>query len=367
MQTVAAVSTVTCELDEGLPVGKEPAKLNPLDQVLVTIHVSVPESDENIELTNQVVVEGGGAEPVLAEAHNEIDPECKTVIACAPAGFQEFFAPLVDLEGAAVNAAASHPFQFMTGFAVNLNPSTPDSELPYVAAGGDLKQIEVTLPPGLIANPSAVGSCTALQFNTLHGGNGPGGAITKNECPDSSAVGVALIQQFEGKGKVGGQVPIYNLVPPRGMPAQLGLQPAAGLPVYVDIAVKSGPEGLGVRAYARNIQQVKRITSTLFTVWGTPADPRHNPLRGQCAQAGGSCDSELPVVKPFFRLPSSCENPLAIGIGLETWTEPPARAGASFDGGTPNGCGEAPWTSRRRSKRSRPRTWPTARAGCTSR
>ena len=340
VQTAAAVSTVTCELDEGAPVGKEPAKLNPLEQVLVTIHVSVPESDENIELTNQVVVEGGGAEPVLAEAHNEIDPECKTVIACAPAGFQEFFAPLVDLEGAAVNAAASHPFQFMTGFAVNLNPSTPDSELPYVAAGGDLKQIEVRLPPGLIANPSAVGRCTALQFNTLHAAEGPDGAITTNDCPDSSAVGVALIQQLEGSGKVGAQAPIYNLVPPRGMPAQLGLQPISGLPIYVDTAVKSGPQGLGVRAYARNIQQSKRITSTLFTVWGTPADPRHDPLRGQCAWLAGSCDSELATVKPFFRLPSSCENPLAIGIGLETWTEPPARAGASFDGGTPNGCGE---------------------------
>jgi hypothetical protein len=337
-KTVAEVSTVTCTLEEGLPEEKEPAKFLPSEQALLQIHVTVPDGEDPVALTNLVEVQGGGAEPVAAESNNEIDPLCKVIRECAPAGFQEFRSTLSGRDGHDVSAAASHPYQYTTGFVVNLNPSPPGSELPFVPAGGDLKEIEVGLPPGFIANPTAIGHCTAQQFNTVQGeSDGKGGNFTQNECPDDSAVGLAIVQQFEGSGKVGGQVPIYNMVAPPGMPAQLAFQPALGLPVYIDTAVRSGPEGLTVHAFVRNIQETKRVTASQVTIWGTPADPLHNSVRGQCAQAGGTCPPGIGV-KPFVRLPSSCRDPLLWSASLETWAQPGVKVPAGAGEAAPSGC-----------------------------
>ena len=46
--------------------------------------------------------------------------------------------------------------------------------------------------------------------------------------PEGSVVGLIAVQQLEGDGGLI-QAPIYNLVPPKGMPAQLGFQ-IAGVP-----------------------------------------------------------------------------------------------------------------------------------------
>jgi hypothetical protein len=324
-ETVAMVTSVTCELKEGILGSIEPAKQNPSEQVLLRIHVAVPAGEAPVALTNRVEVEGGGAERVFAESHNEIDPTCKVVRECAPSDFQEFHSELTGRDGRPVTGAASHPYQYTTVFAFNLNPSPPDSLLPFVPAGGDLKRVEVTLPPGLIANPTATARCSAQQFNTVHAA---ANTFKQNECPDSSAVGMTQVQQFEGTGLVGIQVPIYNLIPPKGMPAEFGFQPVLGVPLYIETAIKSGPAGYSVRAFVRNIQQAKRVNSALLIFWGTPADPSHDPLRGQCAEEPGSCPAGI-AIRPFFRLPSSCENALLTTIGLETWAQPPSSASAS--------------------------------------
>jgi len=341
-QTDEGVATVTCELTEApSPVvfaPTKPALVNPGEQVLVKIRLTVPEGDEVVELTNHVEVEGGGAEAVSAETHNRIDPECEVVRECAPAGFQVFKSTLTGPDGKPTTGAASHPFQLTNSFAVNVNPSPPGSQLPYVPARGDLKKVEVALPPGLIANPTAAKTCTAKQFNTVRGTNVGTRSVSLNECPDASAVGVALVQQLEGNGEIAGHFPVYNLVPPKGMPARLGFQPVLGLPVYIDAAVMRGPEGLSIRAFGRNITQAKRLTALQVVLWGTPADPAHDPLRGNCAWLGGSCPANLPVVRPSFRLPSSCENPLLTTIDFETWAQPTTGASAGFEEPAPTGC-----------------------------
>jgi len=340
-ETAGTVVTVTCELKEGLPgvTGvAEPAKVNPSEQVLVKILLTVPEGEDVVDLTNHVEVEGGGAEAVSAETHNRIDPECKGVRECAPAGFQVFKSTLTGPDGEPTTGAASHPFQLTNSFAVNINPSPPGSLLPYVPAKGDLKKVEVALPPGLVANPTAAKTCTAKQFNTVRGAAVGALNISLNECPDSSAVGVALVQQLEGNGEIGGHAPVYNLVPPKGMPAQLGFQPILGLPVYIDTAVVRGPGGLSVRAFGRNITQAKRLTALQVVLWGTPADPSHDPLRGNCAFLGGSCPANLPVVKPSFRLPSSCQDSLLTTMDFETWAQPPTGASAGFEEPAPVAC-----------------------------
>ncbi len=334
-QTASEVATVTCVVDESLPESETPATVNPSGKLGVVIHVAIPASilapgEEEVELVNLVEVQGGGAAPVAVQSENRASEEEQAAV-----GFQHYGVELSAADGSAVTGAASHPFQYTTSFAANLNPAPEGSLLPFIPAGGDLKGVQVQLPPGLLPNPMATARCTAQQFNTIRGG--PKNS-SLNECPDGSAIGVANVEQLEGEPWFG-YVPIYNLLPPKGMPAQFGFQPVLGLPVYIDTAARSGPEGLAGRAFVRNVTEAKRVTAARVTVWGTPGDPIHDPQRGHCALIGGSCAAGI-LPRPFLRLPTQCDNPLVTTMSFDTWAQPPASASASEAQAPLEGCEE---------------------------
>ena len=332
-QVVGDVSTVTCKVTDALLPAKEPAKLYPGDELLLEIRVSVPPTASGT-LVNQVEVQGGGAAPVIIESENPASAET------ASAGFQEYRAELTDSRGLAATGAASHPYQFTTTFAVNVNTSPPGSSYPFAPAGGDLKDIEVSLPPGLIANPTAIGRCSIQDFNTVHGVSPEQGVnYTPNDCPEDSAVGVIATWQKEGKGGIY-KAPIYNLAPPKGMPAQLGFQ-IVGVPIYIDSRVRTASD-YGVTGFLRNVTEAQRVTAARVTLWGTPWEASHDPLRGECAEIRGECPAKDPSeeVEPraFWRLPSTCANPLAITMEFSTWAQPPAAASATSGVPQPTDC-----------------------------
>ena len=212
------VSTVSCEITDAIAPKFEPTRFPPGDSMALEIKVTVPPSATET-LLNRVEVQGGGAETTVAETENPASAEDP------PAGFEEFHAEATGLDGKPASAAASHPYQYTTSFAVNLETAPPGSQVPFLAAEGDLKQIEVALPPGLIGNPTATRRCSAQQFTNHHDTFSPAreNFINSNECPIGSAVGVALVEQLEG-GRFFSPAPIYNLVPPKGMPAQLAFE-----------------------------------------------------------------------------------------------------------------------------------------------
>jgi hypothetical protein len=322
-------SMVSCEVTEALLPAVEPAKLYPGDQLLLAIRVTPPTAAG--PLVNRVEVEGGGAAGVTAEAENQASPEA------AKAGFEEFNASLTGADGLPSGKADSHPYELTTSFAVNLVPTAEGSASPFAPAEGDLKEIEVALPAGLAANPTASGRCSAQQFNTTHGAvSNLGVNVYPNECPADSAVGLVAVQQLEGEAFFT-KVPLYNLVPPHGMPAQLGFE-VLGLPTYIDTKVRSESD-FGASAFLRNVTEAKRVTAARIMVWGAPGDKSHDTLRGQCAQLGGTCPV-AGAVRPFLRLPSSCEDPLLWRMSFETWAQPSAGAAARAGAGAPEECGE---------------------------
>jgi hypothetical protein len=340
-ETAGEVSTVTCEITEATPGAAEPALLHTSEAMRVVIHLKVPSSVSG-QLTNQVEVKGGGAKAVSGEFHNEASVEGEE----AESGLQYFRAELTEADGSPTTGAASHPYQYTTSFAVNTALAPPGSNLPFVPAQGDLKQIEVALPPGLIGNPSAVKACTMEQFNTTHPFTGPNNqALTLNECPDSSVVGLIVVQQIEGAGAIA-PVPLYNLVPPKGMPAQLGFQPVFGLPFLISTKLRSDGD-YGITAYLDNTTEAKRVTAATTIIWGTPAHPSHNRLRGSCVDGVslfsfslGNCPAGIEA-RPFMRLPSSCAEPLNSTISIDTWLNPGVFASAPFTEPAPIDC-EAP-------------------------
>jgi hypothetical protein len=338
------VATVRCEIVNSLQPNAEPAKLNPDDELLLEVSVATPVGVTG-PLVNRVEVEGGGAPANSLEAENLAAGED------AKAGFEEFHAKVSGPDGRAASAAASHPFQYTTTFAVNLAPSPPGSQFPLEPAGGDLREIEVTLPPGLVGNPTATTRCPAQQFNTAGFVSFPleGNALV-NECPESSVVGLATVQQREALGaKL--RVPIYNLTPPKGMPAQLGFQ-VLGAPIYINTRLRSEGD-FGISAFLENVTEAQRVTAARVSIWGTPGDKLHNTMRGRCGISDEGLCPVAGTARPFLRLPTQCENPLLSSMSIETWARPGAFASAESSEGAPGGCGAVPFTP---SIESRPTT-----------
>jgi hypothetical protein len=323
-------SIVECSVPSQLP-NVAPALLGPGEGIRMNVRVAVPAGTTGA-LTGTIAVQGGGAP---AEALSFVNEASSDV---GHSGFQQFTAALLGEDGASVTQASSHPYQFTTSFAVNSKATPPGSEADFVPAGGDVKDVEVDLPPGLIGNPTAISRCTAQQFNTL---TQSGGEHTVNACPDGSVVGFVTVRQIEGEGAIA-PVPLYNLVPTRGMPAQLGFQ-VFSAPFYIDTKLRTGSD-YGVTATVRNASEVRRITAALVTIWGDPVDQIHDPLRGSCLNgiegspfSLGSCPADIPQ-EPFLRLPTSCQTPLDFAMRFDTWTNPGGFVSERDIAGTPTGC-----------------------------
>jgi hypothetical protein len=325
--TTDEVTTVSCEVTNALQPVSEPARLDPGNILFLEVKTEVPPAAAGT-LVNRVEVSGGEAKAVTEEFENQASAED------AKAGFEEFEAQLTGPDGLPATGADARPYQFTTTFALNTVTQAPGSLAPVVAAGGNLREVEVALPPGLAGNPAALTRCTAQQFNTNQG------EAAANLCPDSSAVGLAVIQQLEGVTGSGGAAatPIYNLVPPEGMPAQLGFR-VLEAPIYINTRVRSDGD-YGISAYLENVTEAQRVTAARMMLWGVPWEGSHDTQRGFCASAQkGSCPVEGegdPL--PFLRLPSSCQSPLLSVFNFGTWAQPAATAGAEYEEAAPEEC-----------------------------
>jgi hypothetical protein len=158
-----------------------------------------------------------------------------------------------------------------------------------------------------------------------------------------SVVGVADVEILEGLAANTLLVPIYNLIPPKGMPAQLGFEVASG-PFYINTRLRSDGD-YGITAYLHNVTQAKRVTASRITIWGTPWEESHDRMRGECSKSLGICPVKDPAAaKPFLRMPSSCANPLTTIFQFETWTQPPLVVGQADTEAAPVGCSQPPFT-----------------------
>jgi hypothetical protein len=117
--------------------------------------------------------------------------------------------------------AAGHPPIGLTGFEVNTQPGLLGNE-PI----GNVKDIRVDVPPGLSVNPQATCSRAELESGTCAGK----GQCTQEQfehalCPAASVVGSDELDAFLALIEIDHvSVPMYNLVPPQGVPAEFGLE-----------------------------------------------------------------------------------------------------------------------------------------------
>jgi hypothetical protein len=196
-----------------------------------------------------------------------------------------------------------------------------------------IKDVPVELPAGLLGAPAKVPTCTASELVGQHSG-----ATPRPLCPSASQIGTILVRQSSigsfGAINVLGPIPIFNMVPPSGMPARFGFN-ISGSVFNLDTTVRSDGD-YGITIGPRNIDEAVPVAGSTVTFWGVPADPRHDGERA-CPgaaepfdpnQPGPSCSSGSSPI-PFLRSPTSCAEEEGVGdpftAHIDSWANPGAK------------------------------------------
>jgi hypothetical protein len=196
--------------------------------------------------------------------------------------------------GGVERQAGAHPFAYAIQFELNTDGSGKSE-------GGEMRDLIIDLPPGLVGNPQAVPSCPRESFE----GGQP-------KCLPSTQLGV-LRAILPGIGEAVG--PLYNLTPPPGVVAQLGFA-NNGLIALPSASVRT-EEGYGARASSFNLPV--EVTSVAATIWGVPADEGHTPERGP--EPGIEVKSDAPLL-PFLTLPTACGPPPVLTLKADSKSNP---------------------------------------------
>lgn len=336
------VVTVTCTTSE---------KVYSDTMIAVKISVDVPSKAAlGTPLVNTATISGGGAMTATVSNSTPVTP----ISQVAPFGIS-VLNDVIDPEGAPDTQAGSHPYAYTTFLAFNnasVNPSE-DCGPAFIVAGrstpfntkgcpsqaGGARDVEVTLPPGMVGNPTAVPRCEPRQFLT----SGYQG------CPADTQVGVVELVFYASEDTQHALVPVYNVQPSPGQPAELGFSVSTVGHVPMLFHTRPLPGGgYALVSLSSQITQFIDVRALALTIWGDPAEESHTPQRyseapGHECEAGtdDNCKSNAPLT-PFLTLPTSCPGTsLTTEIGADDWQNPleaPFPISAEAELGTMSGC-----------------------------
>ena len=297
--------TVSCELNGSL----EPGRFVLL-KLIVDISPSAPEET----LITEASISGGGATPEVTSAPTAISSSL-IPFDFLP-GAAGFSAPINGEDGAPITQAGSHPYQMTVDLGL---PSKKLSK--SLLNNGHPHDIYTDLPRGLVVDPAASPVlCTEAELTHENAG---GGASPDGNCPPASQVGTVAVTTVIS-GPVASTDPLYNMVPPPGVAASLGLD-ALGVSIYIHILGGVRSDGdFGLSAAVENVQGfgANPLFNSQVQLWGDPSASAHNGLRGNCANFGGTCPTE-PQDTALLTMPSQCSgSPAEFKLRADTWEQP---------------------------------------------
>jgi len=165
------------------------------------------------------------------------------------------------------------------------------------------------LPPGLLANATAIPTCSAAQLISTDVED-PSNA---SGCPQDSQVGITDVRVGVEGQFTGFREPVYNLEPRYGEPARFGFIAGTSYAVLVNTELRSGGD-YGATASVEGISSLAPLLSADTTIWGVPADPSHDADRTTPYEAGRHIPPQTPtgtrasslVPVPFMLNPTHC-------------------------------------------------------------
>lgn len=230
--------------------------------------------------------------------------------------------------GVGAGGPGSHPYEL--SIAIGLRPGGEFEDQPgAVFPDGDLRNLRIEMPTGLIVNPAALNECTLLQFHTPR--SSPFESSRSGEsCPDRSQVGTVEIETSLGGGQIR-RFGLFNLEPGPGIPAQLGFSPF-GTPVVLNENLRPDADGsYALTLEAANVSQALDFHGMRLSLWGTPWAASHNGERGNCLNEAepvfpwAKCSvGEATDARPlaYLTLPHKCSGPLAFAASADSWQQP---------------------------------------------
>jgi hypothetical protein len=252
-------------------------------------------------------------------------------LAAAPAGARDleiptFLTPALNPDLSPSTLPGGRPYELADIFALNQEPTTEElADGSHVAPVANLRDLRFDLSPGTVANAVTFPRCSQESFSA-------------GACSTASQVGVTSLGLSAGKAT--GTVPIFNLVPPPGMPAQFAFRSLLGT-VRIDFQIRNGSD-YGVTASIDRASEAAGLLSSSVRIWGVPGDPAHDALRfaGNGSPAPGPYP-EAPPFRPLLSNPTSCDGPVVTTMETDTWQQPGQFTSApAFEAPGMGGCNQ---------------------------
>jgi hypothetical protein len=221
-------------------------------------------------------------------------------------GVKSFSFEVLDQNGQPYTQAGGHPYAIETDIEFN---STLDRN-GKVVPDELVKDLTVSLPPGLVGNPLATPRCSAADLDA-----------TFTTCPIDSQIGVLTL--FHSQNIVASpieRIPVYNMVPQDGLAAQFGFV-YSGVSSFIDSRVRTGGD-YGLDSTLTTVSTLLPLLASKLTLWGVPADSTHNVDRA-CEDAEyryGCASTSQPLA--LLTNPTSCAGPLTMTVKMDSWQHP---------------------------------------------
>jgi hypothetical protein len=215
-----------------------------------------------------------------------------TMAAPPPFAINDFVARSVDTVGNDYPVAGGHPYDVEVAFSI-----------PKDADNGEVDVVKSTFvdsPPGFVGNPAVAARCTIEQLQQ--------GLDSAPGCSDRSAVGTIVIESLLTTGVV----PLFNMVPERGYPAQFGFR-AQNTAVLLYPRLRRQPNGqYGITVGAPGIGGIG-VNQIKVVLFGVPSQ--------RLTPSGGPPVGGAPV--PFVSNPGDClvASPVTT-IFADSWPQP---------------------------------------------
>jgi hypothetical protein len=292
---------VECEMEAGRVV-------NPGEELIARVVVDV-DGGAGGTLEGSASVEGGGAP--------RAELQIKTPVGVGPAA--PGVAPSTFFSTVSTEQAGAHP-NATAGFTLTTTRHTESNGIELIEPSS-LKNVKVETPPGLIGSAKAAPKCTFAQF-------------TETACPPESQIGTeTIILNTVGGGfspgnaplYTGGTLPLYNLTPPAGVPAEFATA-VLSVVIVLKAEVRSGGD-YGLTMNVGPNSQAGSILASTTMFYGNPS--RYN----------GSTSAS-----PFVYNPTACgpgqASSLEVGF-YQTPSSPPSREPSPLQSW--NGCDQVPF------------------------
>lgn len=271
-------------------------------------------------------------------------------------GAEGFDANVYDGLGQPTTQAGSHPYA-MT-FDVDFEGTGPSGE-------NGLRDLSLEMPPGLFENPTATRQtyCSAKEFETPR--SSPWEASLSGEsCRDKTQVGIVTVRSSAG-GPESRTFGLFNLVPKRGEPAELGASPY-GEPIVFVPSIRQAEGEYGITLKATDIPEGLQVSGLSVTIWGVPWSVVNNEQRGNCLNEvepdfGWAKCSVGPPGKiesaplAYLTMPTSCEEPMDFSATADSWQQPTGLTRRTSGKASLSGCDKLEFNPRATAQLSNPR------------